>query len=394
MNQVTLDLPVPEKAQSAVAIPAYSVHLDAVRGCAALIVFMTHLRYIFLGSSDTGSAAISFAHVTGEHLQQHAGITDLGHKAVMVFFVLSGYFVGGSALRLIRQGRWSWKRYLFHRLTRLWVVLIPALFFGLLLDSVGSRLFPNSIYGGPVGQFILTPGLSARMTVVSFLGNLFFVQTILVRDFGTNVALWSLANEFWYYLAFPLLALFFASRLRTGFRILSVILLAGILFFTGAKIAPYFLIWLFGVGIGLLPRRFPERIQLAAIGLSLFALAAGGLLLKYQSENRLPVDIAVSLLFCFLLYCILHRTEDVGESRYRTAAHFFSKMSYSLYVVNLPLLFFASGWLMQPWHRWPNSSFHLFLAAGVALAIFGVAYLFYLCFEANTDHVRRWVRGS
>jgi len=37
--------------------------------------------------------------------------------------------------------------------------------------------------------------------------NVFFLQTITVPVYGSNSPLWSLANEFWYYLLFPLLLL-------------------------------------------------------------------------------------------------------------------------------------------------------------------------------------------
>jgi len=38
------------------------------------------------------------------------------------------------------------------------------------------------------------------------LENLGFVQTVSVPVYGTNGPLWSLANEFWYYVMFSLIA--------------------------------------------------------------------------------------------------------------------------------------------------------------------------------------------
>jgi peptidoglycan/LPS O-acetylase OafA/YrhL len=419
MSPTTLDLLSRTKAESGTETPSYSVHLDAIRGGAALIVFLTHLRYIFLGSSESSSDAAGIVHSAGQHLQQPAGVTDLGHKAVMAFFVLSGYFVGGSVLRSLRQGKWSWKRYLLQRTSRLWVVLLPALLLGLLVDGLGSRLFPDSIYGGPAGQFILTPGLADRMGGSVFLGNLFFLQTILVKQFGTNVALWSLANEFWYYLAFPLLVLILVRRQKAGLhpkdqkpvlggpglhprdqklvlggpglRIVSAVVLAALLFFVGEKIALYFVIWLLGVVVGLLPLRIPERLQPVFISLALLGVATASLLLKYRERNHFQVDVVIGLLCFLLVYCLLHRTRAAAQSLYRTAAHFVAKMSYSLYLVNLPLLFLANAMVMRPWHRWSHSPLHFLAAGGIAVSIFLLAYLFHLCFEARTDQVRHWL---
>jgi hypothetical protein len=37
-------------------------------------------------------------------------------------------------------------------------------------------------------------------SLIAFLGNFAFLQTICVPIFGTNGPMWSLANEFWYYI--------------------------------------------------------------------------------------------------------------------------------------------------------------------------------------------------
>ena len=39
-----------------------------------------------------------------------------------------------------------------------------------------------------------------HLSVAGFLGNLVFLQTLFVETFGSNDALWSLTNEFFYYL--------------------------------------------------------------------------------------------------------------------------------------------------------------------------------------------------
>jgi peptidoglycan/LPS O-acetylase OafA/YrhL len=82
------------------------------------------------------------------------GVITIGHEAVMVFFVLSGFLVGGSVLKLMSRDLWSWNNYLIKRLTRLWIVLIPALLLGLALDLGGSHIFSGtaSIYSSPAGS--------------------------------------------------------------------------------------------------------------------------------------------------------------------------------------------------------------------------------------------------
>ena len=52
----------------------------------------------------------------------------------------------------------------------------------------------------------------APRSVTAFIGNMFGLQTILVPSFGGNFPLWSLANETWYYILFPLLVLVLRGR--------------------------------------------------------------------------------------------------------------------------------------------------------------------------------------
>ncbi len=125
--------------------PAFSVHLNAIRGSAAAMVFLAHAKNMFFGTRHvaTGVAGVASGMAT-------PAVAGIGSQAVIIFFVLSGYLVGGSVLRGITAGNWSWGRYLRRRLVRLWVVLIPALLIGWGIDSTGIHLFGNqSLYAAP-----------------------------------------------------------------------------------------------------------------------------------------------------------------------------------------------------------------------------------------------------
>src|SRR5262245_43740160 len=94
-----------------------SVHLDVIRGVAAVAVLGGHIRGLFFAEYNQLAAHPLWVTVM-------YGVTSLGHQAVMVFFVLSGFLVGGSVLKNLDN--WSWRDYLINRLTRLYVVLLPA----------------------------------------------------------------------------------------------------------------------------------------------------------------------------------------------------------------------------------------------------------------------------
>ena len=369
----------------------WSVHLDAIRGAAALIVFCTHGTHLFLRatlrSALQGGASGLAAPPTGT--------TTLGHQAVMVFFVLSGFLVGGSVLRSIMGDNWSWGRYLLYRFTRLWVVLIPALLIGYTLDSAGSMYFhgTQSIYAGPAGQGMLQSGLTDRLTPPIFVGNLFFLQGVLVPNVGSNGALWSLAYECWFYVAFPLLVLSLHRQRSALSRGAAGALLTLLLYLLGARIAAYFAVWLIGAGVSLVPKRIPAAMR------GLYCLCTMGIftvvnlvILKFQLPLFLS-DSLVALSFVVALYGIIHYTETSANRVYRAAAHGLANMSYTLYATHVPLLVFASALLARPWQRWPVTVGSASCFGLVLSTVFAASYISYRLFEARTGEVRGIVQN-
>ena len=193
-----------------------SVLLDLARVIAALLVCLEHWRnllYVNYGQITGHRALFAVPYV----------MTDAGHQAVVIFFVLSGYLISGSVFRLMQRGEWSWKLYLTHRLVRLWIVLVPALVLGALLDFSGVHLhLAPALYAGQTGTHMLG-NVATALHADTFFGNLFFLQTILVSTFGSNGPLWSLANEFGYYVLFPCAFLALRKGTSLSARILHVL---------------------------------------------------------------------------------------------------------------------------------------------------------------------------
>jgi peptidoglycan/LPS O-acetylase OafA/YrhL len=104
----------------------------------------------------------------------------------MVFFVLSGLFVGGSVLKSGERFRPG--EYAVARLTRLWVVLLPALAVTFVTDEVVSIFAPEALQGAYYGLWHSGPSTdqSYSLSAWTLLGNVFFIHTILTPVFGTN----------------------------------------------------------------------------------------------------------------------------------------------------------------------------------------------------------------
>lgn len=364
--------------------------IDLVRGLSALLVMLGHLRaFVFIDFTDAGQAGPLWK---GFYLA-----TGLGHQAVMVFFVLSGYFVGGSVLASLRADTFSPVRYATARLSRLWTVLIPTLVLTLLLDSLGNRIAPDAYAGGFLEIFCSGPSFESPASLghPTFLGNLFFLQTIAVPVYGSNGPLWSLANEFWYYTLFPLLvltlpALAKGGRQGTRLRPLACLALLVILvWWLPTQLLAYGLIWLMGIAVWLVAnspnlarhgRRWFWRLLPAPLFLATLAAS--------KTDHWLGSDWWVGATFALWMPGLLGAWSKPGWwSRLSTAL---SELSYTLYVVHFPLLFFVTA-LAFGGRQWPPGATGLLIFTGFTLGVLAFSAAWWWLFERRTYHVRRWM---
>lgn len=304
-----------------------------------------------------------------------------GYQAVMVFFVLSGYFISSSVLKAIAENRWSWSDYLLKRVTRLWIVLLPALFLTYIFAKMQLGLF---------GEDLSPPNLkvSNYISWELFFSNLFFMQGILVKGaFGLNGPLWSLTYEFWYYLLFPCIVLIFRSN-KKGKKFFYLLVSIVISIFVGQKIMGYFVIWLLGAIIPLIKSLNLEKTYLRFIILlfsTLLAIAS----LHYEAGSSFFLDLRVGITFTFLIYLIISFFNNHTSSiKYNIPKHL-AGSSYTLYLTHYPLANFILTWRMSP--LWPFEGNSLIIKATLAILVFGYAWIIALLTEKHTDRVRKLI---
>jgi len=371
----------------------FSIHLDAMRAMAATVVFAGHARVLFIGSLLGAVGVGANAHNAGTASRRANDLTSPAHLAVIVFFVLSGYLVGGGTLRAWRRNVWTWREYAIQRMSRLWIVLIPALVLTISLDRLGIFLFGlGGIYGGPTGQDSIFPDILSRLDAKTFFGCLFFVQDILTKTLGSNSPLWTLSYEFWFYVAFPLILGVVSPRLSLPWRLVNAVLLIGAGSFVGPKIIAYFLIWLLGASLQLAPKILTLRNaqRLAAPALLLF-LGVSQLLIVLQLKLLVSDSIAAIACWTFC-YVLLHNTTTAGQGVYTRLSKRLSDMSYTVYLTHQPLLTFICAALMTQWAPWKLDALHLSYFVLILVTIFPVMFLLYWCFEHRTEAVRDGLR--
>ncbi len=370
----------PAQREAHHVIPIYSLHLDVIRGLAALLVLAAHLHLVITGHSTA----------TGEGIISHpAHAASMARAAVFIFFILSGYLVGGSVIRELKRNTFSWSKYALRRLTRLWTVLIPTLILGSIADTVTAHFYSKtsvftnceftSVLRAPSGAFHFLPYLSFLQSINRF----------AFHDFGTNAALWSLSNEFWYYALFPLIAVsLFGAGTPKFLRVAFAILAAFLLWFLGVRISAGFPLWLCGVLAYLVPAKIPQKfLRPVNISLTLQFLAVL-YFLRSHAVGAVSSDVSLALSFTLLLYGILHQVDPAKPSLYWHLAHCLSFPSYSLYACHIPICILLTAAFQA---SFPDLFSQTPLAATIILVlVLAYAGLFYLVFERNTEHLRKF----
>lgn len=326
--------------------PKFASFLDGMRWIAASIVFLGHLRDpLFFGygslSADERNPVVQLWYF----------VTGWAGPAVIVFFVLSGYLVGGIASARASVGRLSISSYAIDRVSRLYVAFLPALVLTALLDFTGSTWFANTgfwnhqhpmlvekVSNAPF-ESLMAPGL--------FVGNLLMLQTIAMPTFGSNMPLWTISLEFWFYMVFGLAA--FAVMVTSARqRITARLLLALGLMLLGANFLAYLGLWLIGVACAFIPWRAIERPWLAGLlflGVLVGVRLGQGVLDSIQGGIWIR-NYAVALSFAWLLLSMRHTRSRLlaalgGGNKYM------ADFSYSLYLIHFPLMLFVLGALHQ-----------------------------------------------
>jgi peptidoglycan/LPS O-acetylase OafA/YrhL len=359
----------------------HSILISLLRAMAAIVVGTAHLRAaMYPGLREISDPPIWF--------KMLAFISGFAHQAVLVFFVISGWLVGGSLLNRMREQH-AFTVYAIDRLTRLWTVLIPTFLVTLFIAFNLDIVTPGGL------DFSASNPYSASV----FAGNLVGLQGVVFPNFGGNFALWSLANETWYYILFPLLA-FVCFGLGNIKRLTCIALLVILAFLLPASIVGYFLIWLLGVAFSRIRIECGNGIRWFLVVLILLV----SVYFRFNGEldafevRTLGQDALCSVLFLTLLSSLQFHASL--RSRFvlllRRLGKFFAEFSFTLYVLHVPMIallrHLSVGWTGAPIFS-PFDAIHTAIFFGMLSILLISAYVWYLLFESRTHRVRNLVKG-
>jgi peptidoglycan/LPS O-acetylase OafA/YrhL len=356
----------------------HSVLISALRSIAALQVVAAHLRgELFPSLKSVADPSLWY--------QGLAFLTGFSHIAVVIFFLLSGWLVGGSLLNKLGEPH-CMMSYAIDRLTRMWIVLVPAFVLTLAIGTIMQTVDPDRVSYAPDNEYSWS----------TFWGNLFGLQGMAVPRFGGNFSLWSLSNEMWYYALFPLLLLPMIAQ-RTSTKVAGLAACAVIGYQLLFDLMLYFLIWLLGVLFSRIRIEASRGVRLLLI-LVIVALAVH-FRLKGSIGTLVADTFADDLVFSVLFLCLLSslqfpaNRERIGN-RLASLAGLLAPFSFTLYVIHYPLIYLGK-YLYEPigsadLSTTDPASLLVYGALFVAIVVF--AYLFHLPFEAHTYRLRRFVK--
>ncbi len=237
-----------------------------------------------------------------------------------------------------------------------------------------------------------------QISLPIFFGNLFFLQTIFCPTFGSNGPLWSLANEFWYYVLFPVaLSAGLAWSRKAFLRAMALTTLALCLaVFLRGPILWGFLIWLAGCALMIAWSRFRlVRRGWLALYFLISSLLLSACLIAARTGHLavLGSDLAVGIAFGLLLFGVVQMDAASPPGLYAGVGHLFAGFSYSLYVLHFPLLLFLRAWT-TPKNRWQPDTAHLFYGLILGVAVLAFAGIVAFLTEKRTHVVRNWMRNA
>lgn len=337
-------------------------HLDSCRGIAALLVVASHC----IGALDVNK-------------QYEMIRAPLGHLPVLFFFLLSGLVLGRS-ITASAPTFINYLKYFIRRVFRLYPALIAVMLLAFLIASTLSSEFA---WKEQVSERF--SNLYVWMSQVRTWGQL--EQNILLMQRGLDVPTWTIKVEIVCSLILPLL-IWITPHLYT-----KLVVLAALMFFASplydhifhppvadlpiSQCARYLYLFYAGYLLVSLTVWRPCVSRKRALLLLLISLSGivAGIVFDWESD-LLSAAFLTSLLFV-LLPCPVIRLRKLLSS---WSMHLIGKVSYSLYLLHLPILilFMNKFGVLQKLHLNLNQNIILLYLLVAGTSLFVAVVLYYL----------------
>ncbi len=275
--------------------------LDGWRGLAALEVVICHLFALTMASKLFAPPPGSSDVLCRAAFYILAAPFRFGVAAVWFFFVLSGFVIHlryAKALRENPAAKFGWRKFVWHRLRRLYPPLLLAIGATWALVNLGTRMHLQFFdWGGAQWMPVLPSVFTCNLTLV---GNLLFLMGCYMPAYGTDGSLWSLNREWWFYMLYPLLS----PVLRLGKSPwLATAVVAGLYLFSFRINNPLLK----------LPKCIFHDMALWWLGALLAEIYAGRTRVSFAQIAPLATFIPIAMVFALLHQTGLIRSASLGQ---------------------------------------------------------------------------------
>lgn len=299
-------------------------------------------------------------------------LTRLGHEAVLIFFVLSGFLVGGKAIERIRSNTFNIRSYAIDRTVRIMLPLLSAIVLEVIVRQINNK----------------------ETEVTALVGNIFSLQGILCKPY--IAVLWSLSYEVWFYILLCAFACCILNARRAKGYIGLIVLFICFMIFSKLK-AYYLFVWLLGafgfLFVGKSSRCVTYASALALIGLiCALQLTSGSRFCGVHTENvrpyiELPFGLMASL---FITQIVNYRPSSNMAIKLNNIGTRLAAFSYTLYLVHVPIISLLIYFGVPKSETVNMYSVSLYIAWMLISIV--ASYLLYLIFERNTGKVKGWIK--
>ncbi|MGJ0353777.1 acyltransferase family protein [Aliarcobacter cryaerophilus] len=283
------------------------------------------------------------------HALSYFGLIQLNgviqNTAVVLFFILSGTVISYSTFyKKHIDDNYSFKEYFIDRFSRIFTALFPSLIFILVIDLIQIYYVENKNYG-----------YFNALDLKTFIGNLFMLQDypifhisnkvfdtdIFLTSFGSGRPLWTLAIEWWLYMAFGLIFFYFIKQFSIKHIPLLLIFLVVPLYnsFYGRGDS-LTLFWMGGLIITIMIFKYSI---VASKALSIFFMLILPLLIllrlyiKHQAYDLVYVTLIIFFIYFYLSF---FSTINYTSEKLKKIIHFFASYAFTLYLIHYSILDF------------------------------------------------------
>lgn len=346
--------------------------LDALRFIAAFMVLLSHTRNTFFPAF--GDLPADQQNIFSMALTMFC---RMGHEAVIIFFVLSGFLVGGRGWERIQNGTMNVSSYAIDRFSRIYPPLLAAILF----YFVTSCVIPGTPFSWATA-----------------IGNLLNLQGICCKSLVSPF--WSLSYEVWFYVILGALA-FMLKATKDWTKRIGIILLVGAtsVFVLGLKMH-YLLIWFMGaVAYIVRPQKKNKFVLIASLVGFLasvvyyqFSKDTRSLEMAIEETNKEYLEVLMSLMAClFIQQAILFEPQNRITRKIEKSIGSMAKFSYTLYLSHRIVFL----WIIA--YVWPKDSLH-FTMLGVTkfltiiVTTLLACWLLYLISERYSPIVKKFMK--